>query len=70
MVDSFTYLIHFRGTKDGIFKEGSITMLVMELDIPKLEVIINDKFINTDVNSNEYILFQVKLKEGANSDQI
>jgi len=64
------YFIHFRGTKDGIIKEGSITMLVMELDIPKLEVIINDKFIITYVNSNKYILFQVKLKEGANFDQI
>jgi len=34
-------------------------MLIMELDIPKLIVNINEKFLNSKVNTNEYIKFSV-----------
>ena len=45
-------------------------MLIMELDIPKLIVNINEKFLNSKVNTNEYIKFSVQLSEDTNPEKI
>ena len=41
-------------------------MLIMELDIPKLVVNINEKYINNKANINEYMLFNVELSANTN----